>query len=54
MGALEPPGYNYDVWVLSEDLQVVNQEKTTNYYPRRDHVNYQQNRNYGQVVGGGG
>ena len=47
--------------VCSQDLQVVNQEKTTNYHPRGDraerqvsHEKHKQNRNYKEIVGGRG
>ena len=46
--------------VCSQDLQVVNQEKTTNYHPLADrerqvsHEKHKQNRNYKEIVRGGG
>ena len=46
--------------VCSQDLQVVNQEKTTNFHPLADrerqvsHEKHKQNINYKEIVGGGG
>ena len=46
--------------VCSQDLQVVNQEKTTNYHPLADrerqvsHEKHKQNRNYKEILRGGG